>query len=132
MLTPFGVLREPHIASGRKPCPGQRVSILHKQVSRRPALCSPLQVRLYPEMNLDTIKGDEAVPAAVPRAGTETQPAIVGKGRVQVTNRENRRYSRTHDCNLPARARAGVQAGARGLSCSRMSPTTTLPPLRSQ
>ena len=72
MLTPFGVLREPHIASGRTPGPGQRVSILDKQVSRRPAVCSPIQVRLYPQMNLGTIKGDEAVPAAVPRADTET------------------------------------------------------------
>jgi hypothetical protein len=143
MLTPFGVLREPHIASGRKPGPGQRASILDKQVSRRPALCSPIQVRLHPEMNLGAIKGDEAVPAAAPRAGTETKPAVIGKGSVQVTNRENRRYSRTHDCNLPARACAGRRP-AQALDEMRVQPlaellvqlanepvTTALPQLRS-
>jgi hypothetical protein len=144
MLTPFGVLREPHIASGRMPGPGQRVSILDKQISRRPAVCSPFQVRLHAEMNLGAIKGDEAVPAAAPRAGTETEPAVVGKGSIQVTNWENRRYSRTHDCNLPARARGGVQASAdtgRNSGCIPLAElpvllaneavTTTLPQVRS-
>ena len=114
MLTPFGVLREPDIAAGRKPGPGQRVGIFDKQVSRRPAVCSPIQVRLHAEMNLGAVKGDEAVPAAAPRAGTETKPAVVGQGSIQVTNRKNRRYSRTHDCNLPARAPRWAPASHHG------------------
>ena len=28
VLAPFGVLREPHIGSGRKPGPGQRLGVL--------------------------------------------------------------------------------------------------------
>ena len=100
MLTPFGVLRQPHIASSRKPGPGHRAGILDKQVGRRPAIRSRIEVRLHAEMNLRAIKGDETVPAAVPLAGTETDPAVVGKGSGQVTNREDRRYSRTHHRNL--------------------------------
>src|SRR5271169_1804618 len=100
MLTPFGVLREPHIGSGRKPGPGQSVGILDKQVGRRPAVRSRTEVRLHAEMNLRAIEGDETVSAAAPLAGTETKPAVVGKGSGQVTNREDRRYSRTHHCNL--------------------------------
>ena len=111
MLTPFGVLREPHIGSGLKPGPGQRVGVLDKQVRRRPAVRSRIEVRLHAEMNLRAIEGDEAVSAAVPLAGTETKPAVVGKGSGQVTNREDGRYSRTHDCNLSRPARA-VQASA--------------------
>jgi len=52
MLTPFGVLREPHIGSGRKPGPGQRVGVLDKQVGRRSAVRSRTEVRLHAEMNL--------------------------------------------------------------------------------
>ena len=106
MLTPLGVLREPHIASGRNPGPGQRVGVLDKQVGRRPAIRSLFEVRLRAEMNLHAIKGDEAVSAAVPLAGTETKPAVVGKGSGQVTDREDRRYSRAHDCNLSRPTRA--------------------------
>jgi hypothetical protein len=47
MLTPFGVLREPHIASGGKPGLGQRAGIPDKQVGRRPAVRSCIEVRLY-------------------------------------------------------------------------------------
>jgi hypothetical protein len=100
MLPPFGVLREPHITSGRKPGPGYRVGILDKQVGRRPAVRSRIEVRLDAEVNLSAIEGDEAVPAAVPLAGAETKPAVVGKGSGQVTDREDRRYSRTHHRNL--------------------------------
>ena len=63
-------------------------------------------------MNLRAIEGDEAVSAAVPLAGTETKPAVVGKGSGQVTNREDRRYSRTHNCNLSGPARAVQATGA--------------------
>jgi len=100
MLTPLGVLRQPDIAPGRTPGPGQRVGILDKQVSGRPAVRSLIQVRLDAEMNLRAIKGDKAVPAAAPLADTETKPAVIGKGSAQVTNRENRRDTRTHHCNL--------------------------------
>ena len=106
MLAPLGVLREPHIGSGRKPGPGQRLGVLDKQVGRRPAVRSRTEVRLHAEMNLCAIEGDEAVAAAVPLAGTETEPAIVGKGSGQVANGEDRCYSRTHDCNLSRPARA--------------------------
>ncbi len=106
MLAPFGVLREPHIGSGRKPGPGQRLGVLDKQVGRRPAVRSRTEVRLHAEMNLRAIEGDEAVAAATPLAGTETKPAVVGKGSGQVANGEDRRYSRTHDCNLSRSARA--------------------------
>lgn len=101
MLTPFGVLGESHIASSRKPGLGQRVSILDEQVGRRPPVYSRIEVRLHAEMNLHAVEGDEAVPAAVPVADTETKPAVVGKGSDQVTNWKDRRYSRTHACNLP-------------------------------
>jgi hypothetical protein len=100
MLTPFGVLGRPHIASSRSPGPGQRVGILDKQVGRRPAVWSRIEVRLHAKMNLGAVKGDEAVSAAAPLAGIETKAAVVGKGSGQVANREDRRYSRTHDCNL--------------------------------
>src|SRR5271165_94212 len=117
MLTPFGVLREPHIASGRKPGPGQRIGILHEQVGRRPAVRTRIQVRLHTEMNLRAVKGDKAISAAVPLAGTETKPAVIGEGSIQVTNREDRRYSRTHDGNLPdgttSWAVTGYAAGTR-------------------
>jgi len=103
MLTPFGVLRNPHIGSGLKPGLGQGVGVFDKQVRRRPAVRPRIEVRLHAEMNLRAIKGDEAVSAAAPRAGTETKPAVVGKGSGKVTNRKDRRYSRIHDCNLPAR-----------------------------
>ena len=106
VLAPLGVLRKPHIASGREPGRGQRVGILDEQVSGQPPVYSRIQVRLHAEMNLRALKGDEAVPAAVPVAGTETKPAVVGKGSNQVTNWEDRRYSRTHECNLPRQARA--------------------------
>ncbi len=135
MLTPFGVLRQPHIASSRKPGPGQRVGILDKQVGRGAAVRSRTEVRLHAKMNLRAIKGDEAVSAAIPLAGTETKPAVVGKGSGQVTNREDRRYSRTHDCNLsrpsPRPRCAGQCLPWTGCgripwlgcpSCSRMSP----------
>ena len=114
MLTPFGVLRQPHIASGSKPGPGHRVGIPDEQVGRRPAVRSRIKVRLHTEMNLRAIKGDEPVSAAAPLTGTETKPAVVGKGSGQVTNREDRRYSRIHDCNLsrpsPRDASQPVQA----------------------
>ena len=87
MLPPLGVLREPHVASGRKPGLGQRIGILDKQVGRRrPAVRSRIEIRAHAEMNLRAIKGDEAVSAALPLAGTETKPAVVGKGSGQVTN----------------------------------------------
>ncbi len=100
MLPPFGVLRQPHIASSSKPGPGQRVGIPDKQVGRRPAVRSRIKVGLHTEMNLRAIKGDEPVSATAPLASTETKPAVVGKGSGQVTNREDRCYSRIHDCNL--------------------------------
>jgi hypothetical protein len=112
MLTPLGVLRESHIGSGGKPGPGQRLGVLDKQVGRRPAVRSRTEVRLHAEMNLRAIEGNEAVSAAAPLAGTETKAAVIGKGSGQVTNGEDRRYSRTHDCNLSRPARA-VQGSAR-------------------
>jgi hypothetical protein len=63
-------------------------------------------------MNLCAVKGDEAVPAAVPVADTETKPAVVGKGSNQAANRKDRRYSRTHECNLPRGARDVVAPAA--------------------
>jgi len=101
VLAPLGVLREPHIASGRKPSLGQCVGILDEQVGGRPPVYSRIEVRLHAEMNLRAIKGDEAVPAAVPVADIETKPAVVGKGSNQAANWKDRRYSRTHECNLP-------------------------------
>ena len=124
MLTPFGVLREPHIASGRTPGPGQRISVLDKQVGRRPAVRSRIEVRLHAKVNLRAIKGDEAVPAAAPRAGTETKPAVIGKGSVQVTNREDRRHSRTHYCNLSPEPARG--AGQRAPDRMRVHPLAEL------
>jgi hypothetical protein len=124
MLAPFGVLREPHIGSGRKPGPGQRLGVLDKQVGRRPAVRSRTEVRLHAEMNLRAIEGDEAVAAALPLVGTETKPAVVGKGSGQVTNGEDRCYSRTHDCNLSRPARA-VQT-AHVLDEMRVRPLTEL------
>jgi hypothetical protein len=46
MLTPFGVLRKPHIASGCKPGPGQPAGVLGEQAGRRPAAGSRVDVRL--------------------------------------------------------------------------------------
>ncbi len=103
MLAPFGVLREPHISSGRKPGPGQRAGVLDEQVGRRPAVRPRIEAGLHAEMNLRALKGDEAVSAAMPLAGTETKPAVIGKGSSQVADWEDRRYSRTHDCNLSRR-----------------------------
>ena len=97
MLTPLGILREPYIAASRKPSPGQHVGVLDEQVSRRAAVGSRTEIGLRPKMNLYAIKGDEAVSPAVPPAGTETEPAVVDKGSVQVADREDRGYSRTHD-----------------------------------
>ena len=101
MLAPLGVLRETHIPSGRKPGLGERVGILNEQVSGRPPVYSRIEVGLHAKMNLRAVKGDEAVRAAVPVADTEAKPAVVGKGSNQVTNWKDRRYSRTHECNLP-------------------------------
>jgi hypothetical protein len=76
---------------------------------RRTAV-SRIEVRLRAEMNLRAIEADEAVSAAVPLARTETKSAVVGKGSGQVTNREDRRYSRTHYCNYLAGPRgAGLR-----------------------
>jgi hypothetical protein len=63
-------------------------------------------------MNLRAIKGDEAVSAAVPLAGSEPKPAVVGKGSGQVANREDRRYSGTRSWNLsrPSPPRAGQRS----------------------
>jgi hypothetical protein len=112
MLTPLGVLREPHLGSRSKPGLGQRVGVLDKKVGRRPAVGSCIEVRLGAKVNLRAIKCHEAISAAVPLTRTETEPAVVGKGGGHVTNREDRRYSRTHDCNLSRPARA-VQDGRR-------------------
>ena len=110
MLAPLGVLREPHIASGRKPGLGQRVCILDEQVGGRTPVDSRIEVGLHAEMNLRSIKGDEAVRAAVPVADTETKPVIVGKGISQAANWKDRRYSRAHKGNLP-------RGTARALCC---------------
>jgi hypothetical protein len=112
MLTPFGVLREPHIGSGRNPGPGERVGVIDEQVGRRSPVRSGIEVRLRAEMNLRAIKGEEAVSAAVPLAGTETKAAVVGKGSGQVANREDRRYSGTRSWNLsrPSPPRAGQRS----------------------
>jgi hypothetical protein len=66
MLTPLGVLREPHIGSRRKPGPGQRVGVLDKQVGRRPAVGSRVEVWLGAKVNLRAVKGDEARTAERP------------------------------------------------------------------
>jgi len=66
MLAPSGVLGQSHVGSGRKPGPGQGVGVLDKQVGRRPAVRSRIEVSFHTEMNLRAIKGDEAVSAAVP------------------------------------------------------------------
>jgi hypothetical protein len=113
MPAPLGVLREAHIPSCRKPGRGQRVGILNEQVSGRPPVCSRIEVGLHAKMNLRAVKGDEAVRAAVPVVHTKAKPAVVGKGRKQVTNWEDRRYSRTHECNLPRPARAVPANGGR-------------------
>jgi hypothetical protein len=101
MLTPFGVLGEPHVTSGRDPGPGQRVGVLDEQVGRGPVL-SRIEVGIHAEMNLRALEGEKAVSAAVPLAGTETKPAVVGQGSSEVTDREDRRYPGT---------RRGVQLG---------------------
>ncbi len=105
MPTPFGVLRQPYVASGGNPGPGQRVGIVDEQVGRRLAARSLIEVGLYAQVNLGVVKGDVAVSAATPRAGAEAKPAIIGKGSGQVANREDRRYSGTHDYNLSRRYR---------------------------
>jgi deazaflavin-dependent oxidoreductase (nitroreductase family) len=46
VLTPLGVLREPHIGSRRKPGLGQRVGVLDKQVGRRPVPAGAALARL--------------------------------------------------------------------------------------
>jgi len=114
MLTPLGVLREPHIGSRSKPGPGQRVGVLDKQVGRRPAVGSRVEVWLGAKVNLRALKGDEAVSAGVPLARTETKPAVVGKGSGHVPNREDRRYSRAHDRNLSRPARTAERTAQRG------------------
>ena len=61
----------------------------------RPSTGGPFartEIRLHSEMNLHAIEGDEAIAAAVPLAGAETKPAVVGKGSGQVTNREDRGF----------------------------------------
>ena len=100
MLTPLGVLREPHVGPGCKPGLGQRVGVLDEQVGTRPAVSSRVEVRLGAKVNLRVPEGEEAVSATVPLARTETKPAVVGKGNGHIMNREDRRYSCTHDCNL--------------------------------
>jgi hypothetical protein len=117
VLAPFGVLREPHIASGREPGLGQSVGILNEKVGRRPPVRPRIEVGLHAEVNLRAVKGDEAVPTAVPVADTETKSAVVGKGRDQVTHWKDRRYSRTHGCNLPCGV--GVEEVARQGTAAR-------------
>lgn len=104
MLTPVGILREPYIAASRQPRPGQHVGVLDEQVSRRAAVGPRIEVRFHAKMDLGAVEGDEAVSPAVLLAGTETEPAVVGEGSVQVANREDRRYSRTHGCEPLSRA----------------------------
>ena len=123
MLTPLGVLREPHIGSGGKPRLSQRIGVLDKKVGRGPAVGSRIEVRLGAKVNLRAIKGEEAVSAAAPLAGTETKPAVVSEGSGHVTNWEDRCYSCTHDCNLSRAARA-LQGG--------YEPATCLPSLLSE
>jgi hypothetical protein len=84
MLTPFGVLREPHIASGRKPGPGQRVSILDKQVSRRPAVRSHIEVRLHAEMTRTPTRGPHSGPDPHSRAGQPQPPVKTTRRRMMV------------------------------------------------
>jgi len=74
MLTPLGVLREPHIGSGGKPRPSQRVGVLDKKVGSGPAVGSRIEVRLGAKVNLRAVKGEEAVSAAAPLARAETKP----------------------------------------------------------
>ena len=120
MLTPLGILREPYVAARRQPGPGQHVGVLDEQVSRRAAVGSCIEVRFHTKMDLYAIEGDEAVSPAVPPAGTETEPAVVDKGSVQVANREDRRYSRTHDCES-ALARAYAVCTGRPLIADSIS-----------
>src|ERR1700733_15084826 len=101
MLAPLGVFREPHVASGREPGLGKRAGILDEQVGGRPPVYSLSEVGLHAEINLRAVKGDETVPAAVPVADSETEPAVVGKGGNQAADWKDGGYSRTHECNLP-------------------------------
>src|ERR1700733_4821478 len=79
-------------------------------------------------MNLRAVESDEAVRAAVPVAHIEAKPAVVGKGSKQVTYWKDRRYSRTHECNLPRLARAAPAIGGTrsrvrvGSRCARELP----------
>jgi ketosteroid isomerase-like protein len=101
VLAPLGVLREPDVAAGREPGLGQRVGVRDEQVGRGPPVGPLIEVRLHAEVDLGALEGDIAVPAAVPVADAEPEPAVIGKGSDQVTDGEDRRYSRTHHCNLP-------------------------------
>ena len=74
MLTPLGVLREPHIGSGSEPSLSQRIGVLDKKVGRRPAAGSLIEVRLGAKVNLRAIEGEEAVSAAAPLARTKPSP----------------------------------------------------------
>jgi hypothetical protein len=58
----------------------------------------------------------------VPVPDTETKPAVVGKGGNQVTHWEDRRYSRTHECNLPRGARAVLANGGEVVCCQPAPP----------
>jgi len=120
MLAPLGVFRKAHVPSCRKPGRCERVGILNEQVSRRPPVYSRIEVELHAKMNLRAFKSNEAIRAAVPVAYTEAKPAVVGKGRKQVTNWKDRRYSGTHECNLPRRpARCRPTAGGQALAIIR-------------
>jgi hypothetical protein len=112
MSAPLGVLRWAHIPSGCEPGRGQRVGILNEQVSGRSPVHSRIEVGLHTKMNLRAVKGNEAVRAAVPVAYAKAKPAVVGQRREQVTNREDGRYSRIHECNLPCRARLALWLGS--------------------
>jgi len=65
MLTRLGVLRKPHIGSGREPVPGQRVRVLDEKIGRRPAVRPGIEVRLDAKMNLRTVKGDAREDAGI-------------------------------------------------------------------
>jgi hypothetical protein len=124
MLTPLGVLREPHIGSGGKPRLSQRIGVLDKKVGRGPAVGSRIEVRLGAKVNLRAIEDEEAVSAATPLACTETKPAVVSEGSGHVTNREDRCYSCTHDCNLSraaSRPAAAISATVSPLLSRRLA-----------
>ena len=95
----------------------------------RPSTGGPLayQVRLHAEMISAPSKVTKPYPRR-PLAGTEIKPAVVGKGSGQVTNREDRRYSRTHDCDLsrPARLELAAASGRDPLRRRRSYPSCSL------